>query len=82
MAEDERRPSGPTSSASETGGGKRRQPSAAGTPDRGSRQEAVCPREAAVRARHGRTPHKPDVPQAHRQLRQEADRGHGRSQVR
>lgn len=78
MEEGEGRPSGSPEGASETGSGERQQPPAARTADRSSCEEAVCQREEAVRARHGGPPHQPNVPQAHRQLRQETDRRHGR----
>lgn len=80
LEEGQRRLLGSTQGALKTGSGKR-QPAATRPEDRGSGQEAVCQGEEAVRARHGGPAHQPYVPQAHRQLRQKADRGHGRSQV-
>lgn len=80
VAQSQRRNPGTAEGALATGSGERQRP-AARPAHRCTRQEAFCPREEAVRAGHGGEAHQPHLPQAHRQLRQAADRGHGRPQV-
>lgn len=70
MAQSKRQITRPTQGARKSRSGE----SAAWAKDRVARQEAVHPREEeALRARHGRPSHQPNVPKAHRQLCQKTD---------
>lgn len=72
MAESQRRNPGTAESTAATGSGERYRTEARSA-HRGTREEAFCPGEEALRAGHGGEAHQPHLPQAHRQLRQEAD---------
>jgi len=80
VAQSQRRNTRTTEGALAAGGGERHR-AAAWPAHRCACQEAFCPREEALWTGHGREAHQPHLPQAHWQLRQEADRGHGWPQV-
>lgn len=72
VAQGQRRNPGAAEGAAAAGSGERYRTEARAA-HRGTREEAFCPGEEALRAGHGRQAHQPHLPQAHRQLRQEAD---------